>query len=82
MHNIKTAVLASIRLYQSVSRAGVPRCRFYPSCSHYTHDAIERHGIASGVWLGIRRMLRCHPFHAGGYDPIPDTDRRERTVMK
>ncbi|MCX5777727.1 MAG: membrane protein insertion efficiency factor YidD [Elusimicrobia bacterium] len=68
---MKAAALACIRLYQSVSLGGVPRCRFYPSCSHYAYDAIEHYGMGAGIWMGIKRILRCHPFHAGGYDPVP-----------
>jgi len=46
-------------------------CRFEPSCSRFTEQAIARHGIGRGVLLGLRRLLRCHPFHAGGFDPVP-----------
>ena len=49
-----------------------PRCRFYPSCSCYTHTAIERYRAFRGSWLGRCRLLRCHPFNKGGYDPVPD----------
>ncbi|MCF6217307.1 MAG: membrane protein insertion efficiency factor YidD [Gammaproteobacteria bacterium] len=47
-------------------------CRFYPSCSHYAKEAIEVHGGVKGLWLTIRRLLRCHPFNPGGFDPVPD----------
>jgi putative membrane protein insertion efficiency factor len=62
-----------IRGYQlAVSPMLGPRCRFYPSCSCYAHTAIERHGALRGSWLAVRRVLRCHPFREGGYDPVPD----------
>jgi putative membrane protein insertion efficiency factor len=65
--------LWSIRGYQLVISPMLgPRCRFYPSCSCYAHTAIERFGILRGFWLGLRRLLRCHPFAEGGYDPVPD----------
>jgi len=48
-------------------------CRFYPSCSHYAVEAIETHGTVRGTGLALRRLLRCHPWHPGGYDPVPGT---------
>jgi uncharacterized protein len=65
--------LWSIRGYQlALSPMLGAHCRFYPSCSCYAHTAIERFGIVRGVWLACRRLLRCHPFAEGGYDPVPD----------
>ena len=69
---MKTLALGLIRLYQqTVSAVLPPSCRFTPSCSHYTHEAIARHGVLRGVWLGAGRLARCHPFREGGYDPVP-----------
>ena len=63
-----------IRGYQLlVSPLLGPRCRFYPSCSQYALDAIASHGVLKGLWLAVRRLGRCHPWHPGGFDPVPST---------
>ena len=68
----RRVVMALIHGYQrTLSHMMLTRCRFTPSCSHYTYEAVERYGALKGTWLGIRRILRCHPFHPGGYDPVP-----------
>jgi putative membrane protein insertion efficiency factor len=69
---MKKAAVLAIRLYQLVLSPFVGRqCRFYPTCSEYTRVAIDRHGLLKGLALGGRRLLRCHPFHPGGVDPVP-----------
>jgi hypothetical protein len=69
---MKLAALGVLRLYQlAISPLLPPVCRFWPTCSQYSHQAIDRYGVMRGAWLGLRRLCRCHPFHAGGYDPVP-----------
>jgi uncharacterized protein len=69
---VKTIALLLIKAYKAtLSPLLGTRCRFYPSCSEYTYQAIEKYGAAKGIVLGIRRLLRCHPFHEGGIDPVP-----------
>lgn len=68
----KLAILL-IKVYRYViSPWLVPACRFYPSCSQYALGAYARHGLLSGTFLAAARLLRCHPFHPGGYDPVPE----------
>jgi len=69
---MKTIAMSLIRLYQNtLSRVLPPACRFYPSCSQYTYEAISRYGFLRGGWLGVKRIVRCQPFNPGGYDPVP-----------
>lgn len=69
---MKIIALALIRLYQlTLSRALPSSCRYEPSCSHYTYEAIQKYGFIKGGWLGLKRIGRCHPLSPGGYDPVP-----------
>ena len=69
---MRIVLKALLRVYRyGVSPLLGPRCRFYPSCSCYAEEAIDTHGALRGSWLTLRRLLRCHPFHPGGYDPVP-----------
>jgi hypothetical protein len=68
----RRVVLLPIRGYQKFISPGLPpSCRFTPSCSQYALEAVSKFGALKGIWLGVRRLVRCHPFNPGGYDPIP-----------
>ncbi|MBC7332412.1 MAG: membrane protein insertion efficiency factor YidD [Synergistetes bacterium] len=69
---MRKAVLLLLNLYRRfISPLYPPVCRFSPSCSLYAYEAIEKYGVLKGSYLALRRLLRCHPFHPGGYDPVP-----------
>ena len=69
---LKTIAIIPVRLYQYLIRPMLPNaCRYNPSCSQYAVEAIDKHGAFKGSWLGLRRILRCHPWGGQGYDPVP-----------
>ena len=71
-HGVKKLLLAGIRFYRKhISPYKKPCCRFIPTCSAYALEAIEKYGALKGGWLALKRLCRCHPFHPGGYDPVP-----------
>lgn len=68
----KKILLFLIRFYRRcISPLFPPCCRFYPTCSAYALEAVTKYGAAKGGWLALKRILKCHPFHPGGYDPVP-----------
>lgn len=79
---MKSVILSLIRFYQNTSFFHKPifralfmtdkMCRFVPSCSEYTYQAVEKYGSAKGLWLGFKRIIRCHPWNKGGIDPVPE----------
>jgi putative membrane protein insertion efficiency factor len=69
---MKFLLIGLIRVYRFlISPLFPPSCRFQPTCSQYALDAVEKFGAIRGSWMAIKRILRCHPFHPGGYDPVP-----------
>ncbi|MBB5175213.1 membrane protein insertion efficiency factor YidD [Nosocomiicoccus ampullae] len=74
---MKKLILKMIRFYQRyISPMSPPTCRFYPTCSQYAIEAVEEHGAIKGSYLATRRILKCHPFHEGGFDPVPPKKRK------
>lgn len=77
----RTLVRGFIRTYQLAISPILPAsCRFYPSCSHYAMEAVAEHGVGYGVWLSLRRVGRCHPWHLGGFDPVPTHEPNNPTM--
>lgn len=77
---MKRVLIALIRWYQrAISAHTVARCRFSPTCSQYAIEAIDRFGAARGSWLAFKRLLRCNPWGGHGYDPVPETIKRNKT---
>lgn len=76
---MQKGLTAFVRFYQAVISSVIPpRCRFVPTCSQYAIEAINCHGSAKGSWLTLKRLLKCHPFCAGGFDPVPPKPSNEK----
>jgi putative membrane protein insertion efficiency factor len=68
---MRKAVIATLRFYKRVVSPLLPSaCRFHPTCSEYMLEAVDKYGVRRGLWMGVRRLLRCHPFREGGFDPV------------
>jgi putative membrane protein insertion efficiency factor len=81
MRPVVSALTGAIRAYRYLlSPLLGPSCRFYPTCSHYAEQALQQHGALRGSYLTARRLLRCHPWHEGGYDPVPRIDDHDLTT--
>jgi uncharacterized protein len=77
---MKEIILIGIKLYKMVLRPILPpACRFYPSCSDYAFESVSRFGMLKGSVLAAKRVMRCHPFHEGGFDPVPDIESQRGT---
>ncbi|MET3682245.1 putative membrane protein insertion efficiency factor [Alkalibacillus flavidus] len=76
---MKRIMIGIIKLYQRfISPMLGPTCRFHPTCSSYSLTAFERFGVFKGFYLSVKRILKCHPFHPGGFDPVPEKDDKSR----
>jgi hypothetical protein len=76
---MKKVFVLLIRVYQLFISPALPkRCRFYPTCSEYARQAILSHGVIRGGWLSLKRIVKCGPWHPGGYDPVPEPKPRQR----
>jgi putative membrane protein insertion efficiency factor len=76
---MKYMLMVFIQFYRKcISPFTPPSCRFYPTCSSYGLEAIQKHGAIAGGWLTLKRILKCHPFHPGGFDPVPEKEKMER----
>lgn len=74
---LRKIVCSPIKLYSyAISPAMKPACRFYPSCSHYAETAISHYGVIKGLWMATKRLMRCHPWSIGGYDPVLPNDEK------
>jgi len=75
---LRATLIGILRVYKSGVSPFLPSaCRFYPSCSEYMRESIERFGAGRGLWLGVKRLGRCHPFSAGGVDPVPECQQHD-----
>ncbi len=78
---MRRVLISFIKCYKYlISPFMASHCRFHPSCSSYAIQAIEVHGAFKGCYLALRRLLRCHPFHPGGYDPVPDANNDKQQI--
>ncbi|MCF6410710.1 membrane protein insertion efficiency factor YidD [Pseudalkalibacillus salsuginis] len=76
---MKYIFIVLIQFYRKcISPFTPPSCRFYPTCSSYGLEAVQKHGAIIGGWLAMKRILKCHPFHPGGYDPVPEKEKKEQ----